>query len=65
MLQKVILENFQAHEMSVIEFTEGINVICGASDQGKSSVIRAIRWALPIHQRAPDQLLRIPALSVA
>ena len=46
MLQKVILENFQAHEMSVIEFTEGINVICGASDQGKSSVIRAIRWAL-------------------
>jgi exonuclease SbcC len=46
MLQKVILENFQAHEHSIINFTEGINVICGASDQGKSSVIRAIRWVL-------------------
>ena len=46
MLQKVILENFQAHEYSEIEFTEGINVISGASDQGKSSVIRAIRWVL-------------------
>ena len=46
MLQKVILENFQAHEHSEIEFSEGINVISGASDQGKSSVIRAIRWVL-------------------
>lgn len=46
MLKKVILENFQAHEHSEIEFSEGINVICGASDQGKSSVIRAIRWVL-------------------
>jgi DNA repair protein SbcC/Rad50 len=46
MLKKVILENFQAHEHSEINFTEGINVICGASDQGKSSVIRAIRWVL-------------------
>ena len=46
MLQKVILENFQAHEYSEIEFSEGINVISGASDQGKSSVIRAIRWVL-------------------
>jgi len=46
MLQQVILENFQAHEHSVIDFTEGINVICGASDQGKSSVIRAMRWVL-------------------
>ena len=46
MLRKVILENFQAHEHSEIDFTEGVNVICGASDQGKSSVIRAIRWVL-------------------
>jgi exonuclease SbcC len=46
MIKKVILENFQAHEHSIIEFSEGINVICGASDQGKSSVIRAIRWVL-------------------
>lgn len=46
MIRKVILENFQAHEYSEIVLSEGINVICGASDQGKSSVIRAIRWVL-------------------
>lgn len=46
MIRKVILENFQAHEHSEIVLSEGINVICGASDQGKSSVIRAIRWVL-------------------
>lgn len=46
MIKKVILENFQAHEYSEINLSEGVNVICGASDQGKSSVIRAIRWVL-------------------
>lgn len=44
MITKVILENFQAHEYSEINLTEGVNVISGASDQGKSSVIRAIKW---------------------
>ena len=44
MITKVTLENFQAHKYSVIELTDGINVISGASDQGKSSVIRAIKW---------------------
>jgi len=46
MITKVEIENFQSHEKSVIEFHEGVNVITGSSDSGKSAVIRAIKWLL-------------------
>ena len=45
-LKTVILKNFQSHKYSVIEFDRGLNVIVGPSDTGKSSIIRAIKWAL-------------------
>lgn len=45
-LKKVILKNFQSHKYSVIEFDEGLNIIVGPSDSGKSAIIRAIKWAL-------------------
>ncbi|MCX7843384.1 MAG: AAA family ATPase [Clostridia bacterium] len=43
-IRKVTIENFQSHEHSELEFTDGLNVIIGPSDQGKSAVIRAIKW---------------------
>jgi len=43
MIQTLQLKYFQAHKNSLLEFHPGINAICGQSDQGKSSVIRAIR----------------------
>ena len=46
MLKKVAIKNFQIHKDTVLEFTEGMNVIAGSSDNGKSSIIRAIRWVL-------------------
>ncbi len=46
MIKKVAIKNFQIHKDTVLEFTEGMNVIAGSSDNGKSSIIRAIRWVL-------------------
>jgi exonuclease SbcC len=38
------LKNFQSHRRSYLELSRGINVITGESDQGKSSIIRALYW---------------------
>ena len=43
MLEKITLKNFQAHKKTEIDFTPGVNVIVGASDKGKSSIIRALQ----------------------
>ncbi len=45
-IEKVILENFQSHKNSIIEFDEQLNVIVGPSDSGKTAILRGIRWAL-------------------
>jgi exonuclease SbcC len=46
MIKKVAIQNFQIHKETELEFKEGMNVIAGSSDNGKSSIIRAIRWVL-------------------
>ena len=45
-IETVILENFQSHKNSVIEFDNQLNVIVGPSDSGKTAILRGIRWAL-------------------
>ena len=42
MIKKVHLKNFESHEDSEIDFTDGLNLIIGQSNQGKSSIVRAI-----------------------
>lgn len=56
-IKKVILENFQSHKYSELEFDAGLNVIVGPSDQGKSAIIRAIKWAL-FNEPAGDFFIR-------
>lgn len=46
MISKIIINNFQSHSHSEIEFNNGVNVISGTSDSGKSAIIRAISWVL-------------------
>lgn len=53
-LQKVIVEGFQSHLYSELEFIPGLNVIVGPSDQGKSALIRALRWVLYNEPRGAD-----------
>ncbi len=53
-IARVVLENFQSHARSELTFGPGLNVIVGPSDNGKSAVLRAIRWALYNEPRGSD-----------
>lgn len=44
MLEKIHIRNFQSHKNSTLELCEGVNVIIGDSDVGKSAIIRALLW---------------------
>ena len=44
MIKEISIKNFQSHKDSHIELSDGVNIIVGASDSGKSSLIRAIKW---------------------
>lgn len=48
---KVILENFQSHEYTELEFSKGFNVLVGESKQGKTAVLRALDW---IYENKPS-----------
>lgn len=44
LLTKITIENFQSHAHTEIGPASGLTVLVGESDQGKSAVIRALRW---------------------
>lgn len=46
MIQKLTIKNFQSHSSFDLEFDPHITTIVGASDVGKSAIIRALRWAI-------------------
>jgi exonuclease SbcC len=46
LIQSISLQNFQSHKKSILEFHKGINVITGPSNNGKSSVLRALYWTI-------------------
>jgi exonuclease SbcC len=43
-IKRLEITNFQSHEFTTIDFVNGLNAIVGESNQGKTSIIRAIRW---------------------
>lgn len=43
---KVTIENFQSISKGELEFTQGINIIVGQSNSGKSAILRAIKGAV-------------------
>lgn len=46
MIKTLAIKNFQSHAKSVFNFVEGVNVIQGTSNAGKSAVIRALQWTI-------------------
>ena len=42
-INEIFVEGFQSHELS-FHLGNGLNVITGPSDSGKTSIIRAVRW---------------------
>lgn len=55
-IEKVTIENFQSHKDTQITFSRGLNVIIGASDHGKSAIVRAIKWVLYNEPRGNDYI---------
>lgn len=43
MIKSISLQNFQSHKDSTLEFSENVNCILGASDSGKTAILRALR----------------------
>lgn len=44
MIKSLSINNIQSHEDTKLEFVDGINVIIGSSNQGKSAILRALYW---------------------
>ena len=45
-ITSVTLKNFQAHKDTTIQFDKGLNIIVGESNNGKTSILRGILWAI-------------------
>ncbi|HHV19601.1 MAG TPA: AAA family ATPase [Thermoanaerobacterales bacterium] len=54
LIKSLKLKNFQSHKESQIDFAEGLTVIIGQTDQGKSSIVRALKWVLYNEPRGTD-----------
>jgi len=46
MINKIETKHYHSHKNTVIEFCDGVNVITGASDAGKSDILRQIKWVV-------------------
>jgi len=46
MIKTIELDNFQAHKRTSLSLHPGVNVIKGPSHNGKTAIIRALKWAL-------------------
>jgi DNA repair exonuclease SbcCD ATPase subunit len=46
MIKKLVIKNFQSHKKTSLSFNKGLNVIVGLSNTGKTSLKRAIEWAV-------------------
>ena len=44
MIEFISIKNFESHKDTFIELHPGVTVLVGESDEGKSSIIRAIKW---------------------
>ena len=53
-IKRLVIENFQSHKSTELTFSGGLNVIVGSSDQGKSAIVRAVKWVLYNEPRGTD-----------
>ena len=56
MISRIEIKNFQSHKDTSIDFCAGINALNGESDNGKSAVIRAIKWVCENRPLGTDKL---------
>jgi hypothetical protein len=53
-ISKVMIKNFQSHTDTTVEFSNGLNVILGESNNGKTVILRAITWVLDNYPLGTD-----------
>ncbi len=46
MLKSAYIKNYLRHRDLTLDFVEGVNIIAGISDGGKSSILEAMKWPL-------------------
>ena len=46
MIQELIIQNFDSHKKTLLEFSPRINTIVGTSNSGKTSILRSLYWAI-------------------
>jgi exonuclease SbcC len=46
MIKSLHIRNFQSHKDTNLEFDPGVNIIVGATDTGKTAILRALRWLI-------------------
>lgn len=56
-IKQIELENFMSFAEAVVPLTTGLNVIAGANRQGKTNVLRALRWVF-LNDGPAEDLLR-------
>ena len=56
MIHSLEIKNIQAHEHTKLEFGEGVNVIVGSSNQGKSAILRSLYWVISNRPLGIDNL---------
>jgi len=44
MLKSLQIQNYQSHKNTQLEFDPGVNAIIGATDSGKSVILRSLNW---------------------
>lgn len=58
-IQEIRIENFQSHQDTTIKLTDGLNLLIGTSDVGKSAILRALNLVFHnIPQRGVKGILR-------
>lgn len=57
LIKNLRLINFQSHKDTKIDFDKGLTVILGQTDQGKSAIIRALKWVLYNEPRGTDFIM--------
>lgn len=56
-IKSVRLQNFQSHKDTAIDLSDGLNIIVGESNNGKTAIIRGIMWVIDNYPLGTDFIM--------
>lgn len=57
-ITSIVIKNFQSHRKTILNLDEGVNVIVGPSDVGKTAILRALGWVF-FNEPSGDAFIRM------